>query len=69
MNLKLGHIESKSRSLGPIIEKQGFHSRGHSTDTKFMKLRQNVNPHNISVKFETVSKTRSQGQIITKNLL
>ena len=69
MYLKLAHIGSTSKSLGLIIEKQGFHSRGHSFDPKFMKLRQNVNPHNIWVKFQTVSKTRSLGQIISKNLV
>ena len=31
------------------------HSRGNSFDSKFMKLCQNVNHHNIYVKFKTGS--------------
>ena len=46
-NSKLGHVGSKTRSLGQIIEKPCVHSRGHSFDHKFMKLCQNVNHHNI----------------------
>ena len=60
-NLKLGHIGSKTRLLGKIL-----HSRGHSFDSKFTKLHQNVNHHNILVKFETShvgSKTRSLGAV------
>ena len=54
-NSKLGHVGSKTRSLGQILEKPCVHSRGHSFDHKFMKLFQNVNHHNIYVKFETGS--------------
>ena len=43
--LKLGHVGSKTRSLG--LEKPCVHSRRHSFDHKFMKLCQNVNHHNI----------------------
>ena len=46
-NSKLGHVRSKTRSLGQILEKPCVHSRGHSVDHKFMKLFQNVNHHNI----------------------
>ena len=46
-NLKLGHVGSKTRSLGQILEKPCVHSRGHSFDHKFMKVCQNVNHHNI----------------------
>ena len=44
---KLGHVGSKTRSLGQILEKPCVHSRRHSFDHKFMKLCQNVNYHNI----------------------
>ena len=41
---KLGHVGSKTRLLGhQILEKPCVHSRGHSFDSKFMKLYQNVN--------------------------
>ena len=45
--LKLGHVGSKTRSLGQILEKPCVHSRGHSFDPKFMKLDQNANDHYI----------------------
>ena len=38
---KLGHVGSKTRSLGQILEKPCVHSRGHSFDLKFMKLDEN----------------------------
>ena len=44
---KLGHVGSKTRSLGRILEKPCVHSRGHRFDHKFMELCQNVNHHNI----------------------
>ena len=43
---KLGHVGSKTRLLGQISEKPCEHSRGHSFDSKFTKLYQNVNDHN-----------------------
>ena len=43
---KMGHVGSKTRSLGQIIEKPCVHSRGHSFDHKLMKICQNVNHHN-----------------------
>ena len=46
-SLKLGHVGSKSRSLDQILEKPSVHSRGHSFDSKFMKLYQDANDHNI----------------------
>ena len=52
---KLGHVASKTRSLGQIIEKPCVHSKRHSFDPKFMKVWQIVNQHNIKVKFETGS--------------
>ena len=44
---KLGHVGSKTRSLGQILEKPCVHSRGHSFHSNIMKLKQNVNDHNI----------------------
>ena len=52
---KVGHVASKTRSLGQILEKPCVHSRGHSFDSKFMKLNKNASDHNIYVKFETGS--------------
>ena len=44
-SLKIGHVRSKPRSLGQIIEKKAcVHSKGLSFDPKFMKLCQNVDP-------------------------
>ena len=51
-SLKLGHVGSKARLLGQILEKPCVHSRGQSFDSKVMKLNQNANDHNIKVKFE-----------------
>ena len=45
-DLKLGHVGSKTRLLDQTLEKPCVHSRGHSFDSKVMKLYQNVN-HNI----------------------
>ena len=44
---KLGHVGSKTWSLGQIKRILCVHSRGHSFDRKFMKLCQKVNPHKI----------------------
>ena len=68
-NSKLGHVGSKTRSLGQILEKPYVHSRGQRLDHKFMKLCQNVNHYNVQVKIETGSccvKTWSLGQILEK---
>ena len=46
-DLKLSHVGSKTRSLGQILEKSCVYSRGHSFDSKVMKLYQNANDHNI----------------------
>ena len=46
-DLKLGHVGSKTRSLCQILEKACVYSRGHNFDLNVMKLRQNVNHHNI----------------------
>ena len=56
-NSKLGHVCSKTRSLGQILEKPCEHSRGHSFDSNVMK----------DLKLGHVgSKTRSLGQILEK---
>ena len=44
---KLGHVGSKTRSLGQILEKPCVHSRGHRFDSKVMNFYQNANDHNI----------------------
>ena len=54
-SLKLGHVGSKTRSLGQIIEILCVHCKRHSFDPKFVKLCHNVNHRNILVKFETGS--------------
>ena len=46
-DLKLGHVGSKTRSLGQILEKTCEHSKGHSFDSNVMKVYQIVNHHNI----------------------
>ena len=55
LSSKVGYVGSKTRSLGQILEKPCVLSRGHSFNSKFMKLYQNANDHNIYVKFETGS--------------
>ena len=35
--MKLGHVGSKTRSLGQILEKPSVPSRGHSFDLKFLE--------------------------------
>ena len=46
-SLTLGHVGSKTRSLGQILEKPCVDFRGHSFDEKVMKLLQNVNHDHI----------------------
>ena len=48
----MGHVMSKTRSVGQIIEKPCEHSRGHSFGPIIIKLAQNDYLDNISVKFE-----------------
>ena len=52
LSLIMGWVGSKSRSLGQILVKWCYHSRGHNFDPIFMKLAQNVSPNDISVKFD-----------------
>ena len=44
---KLGHVGSKTRFLGQIVENRFVHSTGHTFDIKITKLCQNVNPYEI----------------------
>ena len=62
----LGHIWSKTMSLGKILEKLCVRSRGQIFNPIIMKLDQNVCFHRISDEFEighVGSKTRSPEQI------
>ena len=66
---KLGHVGSKTRSLGQILEKPCVHSRGHSFDSKFMKLIRMlmiIISRSNSKLGHVGSKTRSLGQILEK---
>ena len=42
MHLKMGHVGSKTRSLGHILEKPCVHSRGHIFSPIIMELGQDV---------------------------
>ena len=44
---KLGHVFSKTSSLGQILEKPCVDFKRHSFDPKCMKVWQIVNHHNI----------------------
>ena len=44
----MGHVGSKTRSVGQIIEKPCEHSRGHSFGPIIIKLAQNDHLDNIS---------------------
>ena len=67
--LKIGHVRSKTRSLGQISEKPYVHSRGHIFSPIIMKLGQNVRLDEILDRFANGScsvKTRSRDQILEK---
>ena len=66
----MGHVGSKTRSLGQILEKPCVRSRGHIFSLIIMKLYQNVCPDEISDDFENGSsqvKNRSLGQLLEKS--
>ena len=66
----MGGVGSKSRSLGQILVKSCYHSRGHNFDPIFIKLAQNAYIDNILDKFEygwVGLKSRSLGQIFVKS--
>ena len=56
MSSKLGHVGSKTRSRGQIIEKACLHNSGHTFDPIFMKLGQNVCLGELWDEFETGSR-------------
>ena len=65
----MGHVGSKTKSLGQILEKPFVRSRGHIFSLIIMKLGQNVCLDKISDDFEmghVRSKTRSLGQVLDK---
>ena len=67
-SLKLGHVGSKTRSLGQILEKPCVHPRGHSFDSKLTNY-QNVKiiiSRSSSKLGHVGSKIRSLGQILEK---
>ena len=51
-NSNMGHVGSKTRSVGQLKEKQCEHSRGHSFSPIIIKLAQNDHLDNTLVKFE-----------------
>ena len=52
MSLKMGHVGSKTTSLGQILEKPFVQSRGHIVSPIIMALGQNVCLDEISDEFE-----------------
>ena len=68
-SVKIGHVGSKTRSLGQILELPCVLSRGHNFSPIIMKLRQNVCLDEILDKCENGhvgSKTWSLGQMLEK---
>ena len=51
----MGHVGSKTRSLGQILEKPCVNSKGHILSPIFMKLDQHVCLDEIMHKFENGS--------------
>ena len=54
-SLKMGHVGSKTRSLGQILEKPSVRSIGHIFSQIIMKPGQNVCPDRILDEFENGS--------------
>ena len=54
-SLKMGHVGSKTRSLGQILEKPCVTSRGHIFSPIIMKLYQNVCLNKILDEYENGS--------------
>ena len=66
-SLEMGYIESKTRSLHQILEKNCVGSRGHMFSLMHMKLSQTVCLDQILYEFKNGSsgvKTRSLGQFL-----
>ena len=55
MSLKMGHVGSKTRSQGQILEKPCVRSRGHIFNPILIKLSHNVGLDEISDEFENRS--------------
>ena len=51
---KFGHVGSKTRSLGQILEKSCVRYRGHIFSPILMKFSKNVCPNDILDQFENV---------------
>ena len=69
MSLKMGHVSSKTRSLGQMLEKPCACSRGHIFSLMILTRDQHVCLDEILHKFgygHVGSKTRSPGQILEK---
>ena len=65
----MGHVRSKTRSLGQILGKPCLRCRGCTFSPIFMKLGQNVCLNDVSDKFRkgyVRSKTRPQTEILGK---
>ena len=73
MSLKMGHVGTKSRSPGQILEKPFVRSRAHIFGPIFLKLDQDLFLNDILDEIENgscwVKKTRSPGQILEKNIV
>ena len=54
-SLEMGHVGSKTRSIGQMLEKPCVHSGGHIFSLIFMKLCQNIYLDEISDKVENGS--------------
>ena len=63
-NLKMGHVGSKYRSQGPILEKPFVRSRGHIFSPIIMKFGQNIFLDELLG--QVWSKTKSIGQMLDK---
>ena len=52
MSLKMGHVESKTRSMGQILEKPCVHFRGYILCLILCRLGQNVCFGDVSKEFD-----------------
>ena len=62
----MGHVRSKTRSLGQILEKPCESSGDHIFNPIIMKLRQNICLDVISSMLESEQKIRLPGQTLQK---
>ena len=64
---QLGHVGSKTRSLGQILENPLVHFRGHSFDpssSNFVRMLISIKSRSSSKRGHVGSNTRSLGQIL-----